>query len=352
MSQTTSAQGRLPASPAWPCARTAPGQSCIPWPTLPVHRGRAGGRLSRLCRSLTGQNRGDPLALAVTGSRRPAWRAPAHRPGTQQGPFQGRGYWGGAMWHASGRLRRLVAQRSAPVPILSLAWHGGYRITYRRAHTQNSDVHANRAGRMIHQIRSIQRRRHQAMQTPQHDQLPAPGDEPQPMPVHSGDTTAPSRKRRTPNDPWSLVNGHEGRPTGQLAGPRNGTTLNRASATKAHYFAWSRTFPAARDQAGEARRYLAALLGNHPAATDAITCLAELCANAPGRPRTRTRTQDRPGTLRPSGHHPVRPHPQPAPAHCLVRDRPAVTGHLRRAGADGRLPGWRSRPEIVLTGPA
>lgn len=43
---------------------------------------------------------------------------------------------------------------------------------------------------------------------------------------------------------------------------------------------WSRSFPATPDQAGEARRFLATVVGNHPAAADAITCLAELAANA------------------------------------------------------------------------
>lgn len=43
---------------------------------------------------------------------------------------------------------------------------------------------------------------------------------------------------------------------------------------------WSRTFPATPDQAGEARRYLMAILGGHPATADAVTCLSELVTNS------------------------------------------------------------------------
>ncbi len=43
---------------------------------------------------------------------------------------------------------------------------------------------------------------------------------------------------------------------------------------------WSRTFPGTREQAGEARRFLAALLGGSPLTDDAITCLGELASNA------------------------------------------------------------------------
>lgn len=44
--------------------------------------------------------------------------------------------------------------------------------------------------------------------------------------------------------------------------------------------AWYRVFPATADQAGEARRFLAGLLGGHPAAADAIACLGELVGNS------------------------------------------------------------------------
>jgi anti-sigma regulatory factor (Ser/Thr protein kinase) len=43
--------------------------------------------------------------------------------------------------------------------------------------------------------------------------------------------------------------------------------------------AWSRTFPAVPEQAGEARRFLAAILAGRRA-DDAIPCLSELVANA------------------------------------------------------------------------
>ena len=42
---------------------------------------------------------------------------------------------------------------------------------------------------------------------------------------------------------------------------------------------WSRRFPATPEQAGEARRFLAAILDGHPA-DDAILCLSELVTNA------------------------------------------------------------------------
>ncbi|MDX6335913.1 MAG: hypothetical protein QOG05_3253 [Streptosporangiaceae bacterium] len=43
---------------------------------------------------------------------------------------------------------------------------------------------------------------------------------------------------------------------------------------------WSRTFPATPQQAGEARRFLAAILDGSPAADDAVLCLSELVTNA------------------------------------------------------------------------
>lgn len=42
----------------------------------------------------------------------------------------------------------------------------------------------------------------------------------------------------------------------------------------------SRTFPATADQAREARRFVAAVLGDHPLAGDVTTCVSELAANA------------------------------------------------------------------------
>jgi hypothetical protein len=46
---------------------------------------------------------------------------------------------------------------------------------------------------------------------------------------------------------------------------------------------WSRSFPATPEQAGEARRFLAAILDGHPA-DDAILCLSELVTNASPQP--------------------------------------------------------------------
>jgi len=43
---------------------------------------------------------------------------------------------------------------------------------------------------------------------------------------------------------------------------------------------WSRVFPATPDQVGQARRFLAGILGDCPGAGDAILCLSELAANA------------------------------------------------------------------------
>jgi anti-sigma regulatory factor (Ser/Thr protein kinase) len=42
---------------------------------------------------------------------------------------------------------------------------------------------------------------------------------------------------------------------------------------------WSRSFPATPEQAGEARRFLTAILNGHPA-DDAILCLSELVTSA------------------------------------------------------------------------
>jgi anti-sigma regulatory factor (Ser/Thr protein kinase) len=50
--------------------------------------------------------------------------------------------------------------------------------------------------------------------------------------------------------------------------------------TTAPLIGWSRTFPATPRQAGEARRFLAAILDGSPAADDAVLCLSELVSNA------------------------------------------------------------------------
>ena len=49
---------------------------------------------------------------------------------------------------------------------------------------------------------------------------------------------------------------------------------------------WSRSFPATLEQAGEARRFLTAILDGHPAG-DAILCLSELVTNATIHSRSR-----------------------------------------------------------------
>ena len=43
---------------------------------------------------------------------------------------------------------------------------------------------------------------------------------------------------------------------------------------------WSRSFPATRQQVGEARGFLAEILAGRPAADDAVLCLSELASNA------------------------------------------------------------------------
>lgn len=43
---------------------------------------------------------------------------------------------------------------------------------------------------------------------------------------------------------------------------------------------WCRAFPATPQQVGEARRFLASLLADHPAASDAVTCLSEVATNS------------------------------------------------------------------------
>jgi hypothetical protein len=50
---------------------------------------------------------------------------------------------------------------------------------------------------------------------------------------------------------------------------------------------WARDFPGTPEQAGKARRFLAAVLGNRPAADDAILCLSELASNPCLHSRTR-----------------------------------------------------------------
>jgi anti-sigma regulatory factor (Ser/Thr protein kinase) len=49
---------------------------------------------------------------------------------------------------------------------------------------------------------------------------------------------------------------------------------------------WSRTFPATPEHVGRARRFLAGLLGDSPAAGDAQVCLSEVVTNAIQRSRS------------------------------------------------------------------
>jgi anti-sigma regulatory factor (Ser/Thr protein kinase) len=82
---------------------------------------------------------------------------------------------------------------------------------------------------------------------------------------------------------------------------------------------WSRAFPATPCQVGQARRFLAGLLGACPAADDALLCLSELAANAVQHSRS----------ARPGGQFTVR-----------VSRRP---GWLRAEVTDAGGP-WVSRP--------
>lgn len=58
------------------------------------------------------------------------------------------------------------------------------------------------------------------------------------------------------------------------------TRQAEAGSAGAPAITWARDFPGTPEQAGKARRFLAAILGNRPAADDAVLCLSELASNA------------------------------------------------------------------------
>ena len=57
--------------------------------------------------------------------------------------------------------------------------------------------------------------------------------------------------------------------------------------TTAPPLVWSRVFPADAAQIGQARRFLAGILGDQPAAGEAVLCLSELATNATLHSRSR-----------------------------------------------------------------
>ncbi len=85
---------------------------------------------------------------------------------------------------------------------------------------------------------------------------------------------------------------------------------------------WSRRFPATPEQAGEARRFLAAILDGHPAG-DAILCLSELVTNATIHSRS----------AQPGGCLTVRV--QRRDDHCAWRSATRADPGLRSAHEDG-----------------
>jgi serine/threonine-protein kinase RsbW len=114
-----------------------------------------------------------------------------------------------------------------------------------------------------------------------------------------------------------------GRPSADAARPVSGSPT----------VAWSRTFPGTPDQAGEARRFLAALLGGFPLADEAVACLGELVSNA----------LTHSGSRRPGGTFTVRAELSPGGLRAAVEDnggpwapRPA-TGNPDAASGRGLM---------------
>jgi serine/threonine-protein kinase RsbW len=84
----------------------------------------------------------------------------------------------------------------------------------------------------------------------------------------------------------------------------------------------TRSFRATADQVGEARRFLAQLLGDCPLTVDAVACLSELAANSVRHSSSR----------RPGGSFTVRASLRPAGLRVEVEDEGGTWGH--RQGPD------------------
>jgi anti-sigma regulatory factor (Ser/Thr protein kinase) len=93
--------------------------------------------------------------------------------------------------------------------------------------------------------------------------------------------------------------------------------------TMAPPLVWSRSFPAAAAQIGQTRRFLAGILGDLPAAGDAVLCLSELATNATMHSRSRD-----------GGHFTVRVELHVQRLHVAVHDQGGPWA--RPSGADER----------------
>jgi serine/threonine-protein kinase RsbW len=119
----------------------------------------------------------------------------------------------------------------------------------------------------------------------------------------------------------------------------------RDTAVDAQPRTWRRVFPATPDQAREARRFLAALLANHPVAEDAVMCLSELAANAIQHSRS----------ARPGGTFQIHLRRAGAAIRVEVTDQGGPWGSPPQDPERGRgllvVRSVASRCDIVLTGP-
>jgi serine/threonine-protein kinase RsbW len=100
-------------------------------------------------------------------------------------------------------------------------------------------------------------------------------------------------------------------------------TARHSISAEARSVPCSRTFPGTADQTGQARRFLAAILGGSPLTDDAVTCLGELANNSVVHSKSR----------RPGGTFTVRAVTSPGRLRVEVEDqggpwepRPARTG--------------------------